>query len=142
MLGVTFLLIILANVFGDVYVDRDSSCDDDCDGSESAPYKTIQEALDDVSNNQGVLTISDGTYTGDGNVNLSLSNSFSTIRGENSASKTIIDCENNGYFGILLDSGTFTIEDISVVNCNAANQTWDYNGEPFQGIWGMFIVCI
>ena len=132
-----FLAISLFSMFiqgFEIHVDKDASCGNSCDGSESAPFVTIQEGLDAGGS---ILTINDGTYTGEGNVNLSMANSYSTIRSKNGPESTILDCENEGSsFGIDLFSGTFTVSGLSIKNCNAIKRVWDYNGKNYSGTWG------
>ena len=118
------------------YVDTAATCSS-CDGSEANPFKTIQEGLDKSGS---TLFIQSGTYTGPGNINLTMTNTYSNIYGNGSLS-TIIDCENNGHFqGWQLSSGTFTIQGLSIKNCHGIQRSVNYNGNPYGGIWGGFVL--
>ncbi|MEW6104213.1 MAG: hypothetical protein AB1630_10470 [bacterium] len=71
-------------------------------------YTTIQAAIDAATNGDRIL-VSDGTYTGTGNKNLSWSGKCITVMSINGSDNCIIDCENSGrgfYFG---DSGTISV---------------------------------
>eukprot|EP01084_Bolivina_argentea_P061194 111842_1 len=131
-----FICLFTLNVINGqiVHVNKDATCSDSCDGSEQAPFPTIQAGLDASGS---VLILNDGIYTGVGNVNLTLSfpNSYTTIKSQNGPLNTIIDCE-SGYSGIYLFGGQFTIEGLTMKNCHAINHDWLYNNVPFSGIWG------
>jgi len=75
-------------------------------------YSTIQAAVDAAVDDDTVV-ISDGTYTGDGNINI-LAEKKITIRSVNGPEKTIIDCQGNG-IGIMVDDGV-TISGLTVTN--------------------------
>lgn len=63
------------------------------DGNGDAP--TIQAGLDSALSGDTVL-VGPGTYTGDGNKNLSLSGKFLVLRSELGPTETVIDCEGMG----------------------------------------------
>eukprot|EP01084_Bolivina_argentea_P146897 257104_1 len=120
MIGYIFFVLTIWIILihgNEVHVDIGASCGSSCDGTSSSPFTTIQAGLDAAGS---VLTIYDGTYTGEGNVNLTISNSYTTIQSANGAESTIIDCENEGHaMGYEFVSGTFTLNGLTVTNCNA-----------------------
>ena len=61
------------------------------DGSESNPYFTIQHAISQSANGD-IITINDGTYSGNGNVELDLEGKQIVVQTKNGPSSTIIDC--------------------------------------------------
>ncbi len=56
------------------------------------PKKTIQGGIN-VSSNTDTVIVADGTYTGEGNRDLDLGGKAITLRSENGAENTIIDCD-------------------------------------------------
>ena len=58
-------------------------------------YPTIQEGIDAAANGDTVL-VADGTYTGVGNKDLDFRGKAITVKSENGAGSTIIDCEGVG----------------------------------------------
>jgi len=92
------------------------------DGSGDAP--TIQAGIDSAAVGDTVL-LHDGTYTGVGNKNLNPGGKAITIRSENGAETTIINCENSGR-GFYLHSGeqeTTILQGLTIRDGNA-----DYGG--------------
>ncbi len=65
--------------------------DDNNDGTETKPYKTIQAAINNASAGDTV-TLTDGTYSGNGNRDLDCGGKSLTIKSQHGAEKTIIDC--------------------------------------------------
>ncbi len=61
----------------------------------SAPYPTIQDAIDAADPND-VITVSDGTYTGTGNKNLDFGGKAITVQSLNGRENCIIDCQDDG----------------------------------------------
>lgn len=55
-------------------------------------YPTIQMAID-ASINGSVVVVADGTYTGQGNRNLSFQGKAITVKSENGSNRCILDCE-------------------------------------------------
>ena len=103
-----------------VYVDDDGNCTDavDCDGSELRPFRTILEGLEDA-NDETVVIVRDGTYTGYGNIDLEISDSYRRVSAEFSergGGNVIIDCEGEG-FGIALIKGTFELTGVTIKRC-------------------------
>jgi hypothetical protein len=64
-------------------------------GTSNKPFKTIQFAIEQAKEN-GIITVLDGTYTGQGNTEISLKGKTLTVQSQNGALCTIIDCEKQG----------------------------------------------
>jgi len=58
-------------------------------------YATIQAAIDDAGNGETVW-VADGTYTGEGNIDLDFRGKAITLRSENGPETCIIDCQEEG----------------------------------------------
>ena len=80
------------------------------------PFSTIQDGLD-VADGETIIVLQDGTYSGTGNINLEIYDSYTRIESSNGYSNTIMDCENSG-FGIALNKGTFFLTGLAIQNCN------------------------
>jgi hypothetical protein len=72
-----------------LYVSPSGS--DDNDGSASAPFQTIQAAVDSAVGGDTV-TLEDGTYSGDGNRDIDFGGANITLTSAHGASATVIDC--------------------------------------------------
>jgi len=82
--------------------------DTDGDGGQASPYRTIQKGIDEATDECTVL-VADGTHTGIGNRDLDFGGKAITVRSENGAELTIIDCEGVGrgfYFHLGETSGS------------------------------------
>ena len=80
------------------------------------PFSTIQDGLD-VADGETIIVLQDGAYSGAGNINLEIYDSYTRIESSNGYSNTIMDCENSG-FGIALNKGTFFLTGLAIQNCN------------------------
>jgi parallel beta-helix repeat protein len=67
-------------------------------------YPTIQTAIDDA-NDGDIILVADGTYSGEGNRNISFKGKAITVRSENGPENCIIDCNSEKYSGFVFDSG-------------------------------------
>ena len=87
-----------------------------CDGSMESPFTTIQDGLD-AADDETIIVLTDGIYSGEGNINIQLYDKYRRIESENGYLNTIIDCENEG-FGIAIVKGTVLISGLTIENCN------------------------
>ena len=85
-----------------IYVDDDNT-GGPWDGSQANPYQYIQDGLTNANPGDTVI-VRDGTYTGALNRDLDFNGKSMTLRSENGAASTIIDCENSGV-GFYFNSG-------------------------------------
>jgi predicted outer membrane repeat protein len=113
-----------SNVFGAVrsliYVDLNGN--DNGDGSESSPYKTIKKAVNSSKENDTII-LNDGTYSGNDNKNIIINHSL-TLTGENfqdSTTSAIIDGENDGQFLKSMNGAVLKIENITFQNAKTVN---------------------
>ncbi len=71
------------------------------DGTAAHPFDAIEEGIDAATAGDTVLVL-DGTYTGAGNKNLEFAGKAISVRSENGARSSIIDCQDSGrgfFFG-------------------------------------------
>lgn len=87
-------------------------------------YPTIQSALN-AAQQDDIIQLADGTYSGDGNHDITMQGSFDyfypkrlTIKSQNGPSNCIIDLGGNGRFVRILNTGTTTIEGLTIRNGN------------------------
>jgi hypothetical protein len=126
LLIVAFVLLTSAPTFAGkiIYVDDDGPAD----------FNNIQAAIDHSSNGD-IIIISDGTYTGYGNREISFRGKAITVRSENGPEDCIIDCQGKGrgfYFRNGEDVNS-VLEGFSITNgyenrgggiyCKASNPT-------------------
>ncbi len=78
------------------------------DGSEAAPFATIQHAVDASINGDTVL-VHDGTYTGEGNQEILLGTRRLVILSENGSSATILDVEDQSARGYVIEEEQDTL---------------------------------
>ena len=92
------------SLYGTYYVDDNAPgdpghgdptvSDPNEDGSSDHPFDAIQEAIDVICG-PGMVVVRDGKYTGTGNKNIDFGGKTITLKSENGADVTIIDCENS-----------------------------------------------
>ncbi|MCK5270687.1 MAG: right-handed parallel beta-helix repeat-containing protein [Sedimentisphaerales bacterium] len=92
----------LFTIRGPLYVDDNAPCDpgpgdpdlsDPCeDGSIEHPFDSIQESIDNAQNDDMIL-VADGTYTGTGNRDIDFRGKAVTLRSLNGPENCIIDCQ-------------------------------------------------
>ena len=100
---------------GEVYVN--GSVDTSGSGSVDSPYKTINEAIS--SSNEGdVIYIASGTYSGEGNVALTIDKGLSLMSYGNE--EVILDGEDNSWI-LYVTSSNVLINGITFKNANAQN---------------------
>ena len=136
-----YLTIHLTSSDSYKYVSANSECEPNCDGSESNPYPTIQQGIDNTGNSDVILKILAGTYKGSGNKNFTLSSSYYRITTEypSDPSRTIIDCENDG-FGFELYSGSYSIIGLTIQNCVAPYRALAANKYNNQTLGGALFI--
>ncbi|MCD4655209.1 right-handed parallel beta-helix repeat-containing protein [bacterium] len=94
-----------------------------------ADYSTIQAAIDAIGHGDEVV-VSDGTYTGIGNKNLSLQSKWITVRSENGPENCIIDCEFSGR-GFIIDgeeTELSIIDGFTITHGSTVNSFSEYGG--------------
>jgi len=100
-------------------------------------YGTIQEAINAATDGDVVL-VADGTYTGEGNHNISIWNKAITLRSENGPENCIIDCDGTedfrGGLNIFSDQGSVSLVDGFTIT-NASNSAIMCGGDLYYG-WG------
>lgn len=86
-------------------------------GAIGNPYKTIQRGVNAASNGR-IVTLLDGTYSGTGNVNVSLGGKQITVQSQNGPLQTTIDCNLNGRAFILNQGETMNtiIKGLTIMN--------------------------
>lgn len=137
-----FVCVCFTKGDGYIYVEPYSTCSssDTCDGSEANPYPTIESGLEHVGDTN-ILVLLDGTYSGAGNINITLMSKYRRITSLNGPENAIIDCQGAGY-GLGLFSGTFYISNITIENCVGIirdnSNSYDINNNNHSlggGIW-------
>ena len=102
-----------------LYVSNDNGSDVTGNGSIDAPYKTIQTALINGYKQSAVIVVRvlQGTYSGEGNTNLTVASSLDiTIVGDG-RNKTVIDCRDLDWFlNIATGNGIVKVADMTVAN--------------------------
>lgn len=98
-----------------IYVATDGSDESEV-GLESAPFRTIQAAVD-YSIDGDTILLSDGQYSGEGNYNIELWYRKNTlITSINNSHYVVIDCEKNGRFIGVSYCDSITISGITIMN--------------------------
>ena len=89
---------------------------------------TIQDGIEAAVNGDTVL-VSDGTYTGEGNVNLDFKGKTITVKSVNGASTTIIDCQGQHIRGFYFHSGetSSSVLDGFTITGGKASGVWPNN---------------
>lgn len=88
----------------------------------SAPYSTIQEAIDAAVNGDRVI-VADGTYKGDKNKDLDYKGKAITVMSESGPQNCIIDCEKSGRAFTFYHNETETsvVSGFTIINANHAD---------------------
>ena len=144
--AVLLLLLSAANV-GQAqttwYIDED--CTPPGTGSELTPFCTIQDGVNAASDGDTVL-VYPGTYTGDGNRDISLFGKMITLRSTDGASATILDIQGSpssihrGFFLIHGETKDTVIEGLTVMNGYLIGDTGGIGtGTPGGGGAAIFI---
>ena len=89
------------------------------DGTLASPFNTIQAALDAAQEND-LIQLADGIYTGNENKNLSYGGKPLMLASENGAENCIIDCEDSGR-GFIFQSGEGPLSILSDVTIRNGN---------------------
>jgi hypothetical protein len=102
-----------------IFVD-DESGDDGNDGLDFRyAKKTIQAGIDAAVDGQ-VIVVRDGIYAAIGNKNLNFSGKAITVRSQNGAENTIIDCENDGrgFYFYGGETSSSVVDGFKIINGN------------------------
>ena len=102
------------------YVDDDNTIGP-WNGTQDHPFQYIQDGINAAMNGDTVL-VADGIYKGSSNKNLDFNGKAITVKSQNSAATTIIDCENNGR-GFYFHSGetlSSVLDGFTITNGNNA----------------------
>ncbi|MDI6723994.1 MAG: hypothetical protein QMD61_05055 [Methanobacterium sp.] len=116
----------------DIYVSPTGN-DTTGDGSQGNPYKTIAKGISMVSPG-GTVHVANGTYTGTGNVNLTINKNV-TINGE-SRDSAIIDRQNLNRIFIISSGYNITLTNLTLRNGLASNS----NGGAIQNNGGTLTI--
>ncbi|MBN1343640.1 MAG: right-handed parallel beta-helix repeat-containing protein [Phycisphaerae bacterium] len=94
-------------------------------------YATIQAAIDAARQNE-LIWVADGTYSGDGNHNLTPNGKSIVIRSENGPEACIIDCAGNGCgFAFIADEyHTCTVDGFTVTHARGAAVSFEGASSP------------
>ena len=90
-------------------------------------FSSIQDAVDIVCGDHGVITLADGTYTGPGNRDIDYGGKIITVESENGPDNCVIDCENLGR-GFHFHSGEYydaIVRGITIRNGNKTSGSWE-----------------
>ena len=87
----TLALLIVLGLSGSAFAGQTIYVDDDG----PADFNNIQAAIDDSSDGDTII-VADGTYTGNGNREISFLGKAITVRSENGPENCIIDCQGKG----------------------------------------------
>jgi hypothetical protein len=87
------------------------------EGSFEFPFQTIQRGILYAADGDSVIVM-DGTYCGFGNKNLDFDGKSITVKSENGAENTIIDCEQEGcgFYFHLDEESTSVLDGFSIIN--------------------------
>ncbi len=101
------------------------------DGTMGHPFDAIQEAID-VSLSSDVIVMADGTYTGQGNRNLSYGGRAITVRSENGPESCVIDLEDaaGGFYFEGGESADARLEGLTIINAIGSSTYPVVEGDP------------
>ena len=96
------------------------------DGSTNNPYKSIGYVIDHTSNDSEIY-LDEGTYTGEGNRNITLDKSVTLIG--KSKESTVIDCEHSSRLFTINSTSKLTLINLTLKNGNVTGNGGLINNE-------------
>ena len=102
-------------------------------GSTSAPFASIQKAVDAAPTNGALISVLPGTYSGTGNYNINLDGKAVTIRSTGGPGVTTLNCQQNQAFIAQSTETTNTVIDgLTITNgFVSSGQDWSGSGIIF-----------
>ncbi|MCH8293467.1 hypothetical protein IH992_20495 [Candidatus Poribacteria bacterium] len=121
LLGIIILILICHSLdAATIHVDINNVGQED--GTQTQPFNTIQEGIDQARDGDTVL-VNDGRYVDRGNINLSFEGKAIIVKSVNGPSATIIDCENlddtKGFIFNTHETTSSVLDGFTITNGNA-----------------------